>query len=206
MFGSIGESRGSRIGWAGLALVSSLVIAGCSATTGQATASPPSSTPAAAAPASPPAAAASTAAGAASSASASAVIGMTSANGLGPFLTGAGGRTLYEFTADGPNTSTCSGSCAGIWPPFTVTVGTVPTAGSGVTGKLGTLTRAGGSTQVTYDGHPLYYYSGDTAAGQTHGQGILGKWFVALASGAAGAGSSSAPASSAPSNSYSNGY
>lgn len=98
----------------------------------------------------------------------------------GATLTGDGGRTLYEFTPDTGSTSTCSGSCAGLWPPLTVPAGATPSAGSGVQGNLfGTTQRDDGSTQVTYNGHPLYYYSGDTAAGDVNGQGLNGKWYVA---------------------------
>src|ERR1700749_4142273 len=76
-------------------------------------------------------------------------------------LTNANGRTLYLFAPDTPQTSACTGACAGYWPPVTGS----PEAGPGVTGKLGTIKRPGGATQATYDGHPLYTYIGDSAAG-----------------------------------------
>ena len=112
-------------------------------------------------------------------------------SGLGPFLTGAGGRTLYILTSDSPGATTCAGACASAWPPFTVRTGAPAAAGLGVAGTLGTITRPDGSTQVTHDGMPLYYYSGDTQAGQTNGQGVQGLWYVALA-----AGNTAAPAAS----------
>jgi predicted lipoprotein with Yx(FWY)xxD motif len=84
-------------------------------------------------------------------------------------LTSANGLTLYWFEPDSPTASRCTGSCAAYWPPV---VGT-PTAGPGVTtSKLGTIKRPGGSTQATYDGHPLYSYIGDDAPGQARGNKI----------------------------------
>ena len=80
-------------------------------------------------------------------------------------LTSANGFTLYWFVPDSPSASRCTGSCAAYWPPV---IGT-PTAGPGVTGKLGTIKRPGGTTQATYDGHPLYTYVGDNAPGQARG-------------------------------------
>jgi len=83
-------------------------------------------------------------------------------------LTDASGFTLYWFAPDTATRSTCYGTCAGYWPPVTGT----PSAGPGITGKLGTIKRSGGTTQVTYNGHPLYTYVGDTAPGQAFGNGI----------------------------------
>ena len=78
------------------------------------------------------------------------------------------GMTLYWFAIDTPSKSNCTGSCLTYWPPVKGPV----TAGSGVTGTLGTITRSDGTTQATYDGHPLYTYSGDPSAGATNGQGV----------------------------------
>jgi predicted lipoprotein with Yx(FWY)xxD motif len=82
--------------------------------------------------------------------------------------------TVYTFTQDVKDSgkSNCTGGCATTWPPLTVT-GT-PTAGTGVTGKLATITRDDGSTQVTYNGLPLYFFSGDTAPGD--GKGVYTNW------------------------------
>jgi predicted lipoprotein with Yx(FWY)xxD motif len=99
-------------------------------------------------------------------------------------LTNADGFTLYWFAPDTSTKSNCNGSCAQIWPP----VKGPATAGSGVTGKLGTITRSDGSTQATYDGRPLYTYTADTAPGQANGNGINvsgGVWHEVTASGAA---------------------
>ena len=83
-------------------------------------------------------------------------------------LTNAKGFTLYSFAPDTPASSKCYGSCAAYWPPVTGT----PTAGPGVTGRVATITRSDGSTQATYDGHPLYTYIGDTAPGQAKGNNL----------------------------------
>ena len=92
-------------------------------------------------------------------------------------LTDAAGRTLYSFAPDSPNKSVCYGSCAAYWPPVTG----APTAGPGITGKIGTIKRTDGTTQLTYDGHPLYTYIGDSAPGQDKGNNINlngGLWLV----------------------------
>lgn len=129
----------------------------------------------------------------------------TASSALGTFLVGPDGRTLYVLTKDSANTSTCASSCADNWPPLTVSGGQQPQAGSGISGKLATLTRADGATQVSYNGLPLYTFKGDTKAGDTKGQGVGGVWFVALASGATASGApSSAP--SAPASSPPGGY
>jgi len=170
--------------WMGLMLAAGLLAGACSASATQV----------------PPAAPSSGVAGASGQPAAAASVGTATAGGLGPFLTGAGGRTLYILTKDSPGTSTCTGGCASVWPPFTVSGATAPSAGSGVTGKLATLTRSDGGIQVTYDGMPLYYFSGDSAAGQTNGQGVQGIWYVALAAGnASTSGSTAAPSPSAAS-------
>jgi predicted lipoprotein with Yx(FWY)xxD motif len=102
-------------------------------------------------------------------------VGQTSA--LGSFLVDSKGMTLYLYTKDTPNTSNCSGGCASAWPPL-LTTG-APTAGTGVTASLlGTTTRADGTTQVTYNGWPLYYYASDAAAGDTTGEGVGSVWYV----------------------------
>ena len=91
--------------------------------------------------------------------------------GLGKVLVDARGRTLYLFEADKGPMSTCGAACASVWPPLTITGR--PTAGSGVTAsKLGTTKRSDGATEVTYNGHPLYTFAGDSAPGQTSGQGL----------------------------------
>ena len=83
-------------------------------------------------------------------------------------LTDSRGLTLYWFALDKAGQSNCNGSCAAYWPP----VAGAPVAGSGVTGTLGTIHRADGSVQATYNGHPLYTYIGDSAPGQAHGNNL----------------------------------
>ncbi len=93
-------------------------------------------------------------------------------------LTDAQGKTLYYFTADSAMQSACSGSCAQMWPPLLFTGSGGPTSSTSLAGKLSVQTDANGS-QVEYNGHPLYIFSGDTAPGQTNGEGLFGMWFVA---------------------------
>jgi len=89
----------------------------------------------------------------------------------GMVLVDGNGRTLYLFQKDSPNQSACSGACVSAWP-VDQSSGT-PKAGSGVKASLlSTIKRADGSTQVTYNKHPLYFYSGDSQAGQQNGQGL----------------------------------
>ena len=83
-------------------------------------------------------------------------------------LTNAQGFTLYWFAPDTPTRSTCYGTCAGYWPPVTGTL----SPGPGVPGKLATIKRSDGTTQATYNGHPLYTYVGDTAPGQAFGNNL----------------------------------
>jgi len=100
-------------------------------------------------------------------------------------LTNTQGFTLYMFAPDTGTASKCNGSCAQIWPPVTSPV----TAGPGITGTLGTIMRADGATQATYDGHPLYTYAGDTQPGQAKGNGIKGVWHEVTPGSAAAASS-----------------
>ena len=97
-------------------------------------------------------------------------------------LTNANGRTLYWFAPDTATRSACYGTCAAYWPPVHGPV----TAGPGVPGRLGTITRTDGPAQATYDGHPLYTYVGDTAAGQANGNRLNlngGLWYELTPSG-----------------------
>jgi predicted lipoprotein with Yx(FWY)xxD motif len=118
---------------------------------------------------------------------------------LGSFLAGEAGKTLYILTKDSAGTSTCAGSCATTWPGFFLDSGESVSAGAGVTGAVASFQRPDGKVQVTINGQPLYYYSGDSAAGDTTGQGSNGVWFVA----APGGGGVGAPA---PSPSAAGGY
>ncbi len=96
---------------------------------------------------------------------------MTKTGSVGTYLTDGAGKSLYLFAADSGGKSACNGPCAAAWPPLTTTGNA--SASAGVTGSmLTTFKRDDGSTQVVYNGHPLYYYVGDTSAGDTNGQGL----------------------------------
>jgi predicted lipoprotein with Yx(FWY)xxD motif len=136
-----------------------------------------------------------------SSSASSAMVITTKTGSAGTFLTDGSGRAVYLFVKDPSGKSTCDGACAGAWPPVT-TAGTPTASGGAVSSDLGTLTRSDGTKQVTYDGHALYYYVGDSSAGMTAGQGLDGfgaKWWLVAPSGASltGGGSAAAPAQSA---------
>jgi predicted lipoprotein with Yx(FWY)xxD motif len=97
--------------------------------------------------------------------------------GLGTVLADAEGMTVYLYTPDKGTTSTCYGGCESAWPP--VVAEGKPSAGEGATSTaLGTTKRKDGTTQVTYNGHPLYTFTGDTAPGEAVGQEDDGTWFV----------------------------
>lgn len=164
---------------AGIGLLAAACSSGSSTSTSStAPSSPASSSPAAAGPSSSPAAT--------GQASSAATVSLAAISGIpSKALVGSNGRTLYLFQADKSGTSACSGACAAAWPPDTVT-GT-PQAGSGVSQSLlGTITRADGTMQLTYNGHPLYYFTADTGGGTAHGQGVKAfgaEWYVVGASG-----------------------
>jgi len=130
----------------------------------------------------------------------------TSSGDLGrTFLVDARGRTVYLFAADTSGTSSCSGSCAKAWPPVTVT--STPQAGGEAQQRLlGTTTRKNGDKQVTYDGHPVYYYKEDTRPGDTKGQDLDrfgATWYVVTPAGdAVRSTSSKSPSSSSGGNGY----
>jgi predicted lipoprotein with Yx(FWY)xxD motif len=92
-------------------------------------------------------------------------------------LTNAQGRTLYYSKSDTATKVACTGACAKIWPPLLFTGTGLPTSATPLQGKLSVVTDANGK-QVEYNGHQLYTYSLDTAAGQTRGEGLKGVWFV----------------------------
>jgi predicted lipoprotein with Yx(FWY)xxD motif len=124
-----------------------------------------------------------------SGASSVATVSATSTS-LGMLLVDGSGRTLYLFEKDQPNQSACTGACVAAWP-VDQTSGT-PKSGSGVTASmLGTIKRSDNTTQVTYNQHPLYYYSGDSGTGQHNGQGVDAfgaKWYVVTPAGGADTG------------------
>lgn len=158
-----------------------------------------------------------TGASAAASGSGSGMVITARQSSAGPFLTDGSGRTVYLWVKDTTGKSACSGACAGAWPPVTAS-GTVTAAGGVKTSDLSTITRSGGTKQVTYDGHPLYYFAGDSGPGQDSGQGSDGfgaKWWLVAPSGSAitssvtlsgSAPSSAASPSASSGGGYGNGY
>jgi predicted lipoprotein with Yx(FWY)xxD motif len=111
----------------------------------------------------------------------------TRTGSLGTFLVDAKGRTLYLWDADHGSKSSCDGACAQAWPPLTTT-GTPKAGGKAKASLLGTTKRSDGSREVTYAGHPLYYFAGDTTPGQTTGEGNNGfgsPWWVVSPAGQA---------------------
>ena len=185
--------RSSRIGFLTAIGGLALVLAACSS-------SGASTAPSAAAP--------SVAAPSAAAPSAAAAGGETytvavATGAVGSYLTGEDGKTLYVFTPDSTNKTACVDKCAASWPPFVISSDDKLTPGTGVTGTLATFARPDGKMQFAINGHPLYYYSQDTKAGDTSGQGVGGKWFVGTPDGAV---PSAAPAPSAAPSAASRSY
>jgi predicted lipoprotein with Yx(FWY)xxD motif len=167
------SSRALRFGLPLVALA--LVTAGCSSSSSGAT---PAAAGTAAAGSTAMTATSASAASGSGSASGSTLMLKTDQGSAGIWLTDPAGRTLYSYTKDTKTTSECYGACAEDWPPL-LTTGPVSISGKyTVAGDLGTITRTDGKKQVTYGGHPLYYYTGDNAPGQTKGQGVGGVWFL----------------------------
>jgi len=114
-------------------------------------------------------------------------VSLASASGLGLVLADSEGHTLYAFSKDSPKASACEGACAKAWPPLLVEKGEPEPSNGASAARLGTITRADGSRQVTYAGHPLYSYSGDKQPGAATGNGSTafgGTWTPLKGSGA----------------------
>ncbi len=162
---------------------------------------------------------ASPAASGASGSGSGATVITTATSSVGTFLIDGSGRAVYLWVKDTGNASSCTGACAGAWPPVTAT-GTVTASGGASASDLGTFTRSDGTKQVTYDGHPLYYYAGDSGAGMASGQGsdsFGAKWWLVSPSGSdvtasvssftvSGTGGGTAPAAPASSKAVVGGY
>jgi predicted lipoprotein with Yx(FWY)xxD motif len=133
---------------------------------------------------------------------------MSASTALGKIVTDGQGRTLYQFAKDTTKHSNCTGACATNWPPFTASGN--PGAGNGVSaGAISVVKRSDGAKQVTLDGHPLYYFSGDQSAGQMTGQGVNefgGKWFTVAPSGAQVTAAAKSSSGSSSSSSGGGGY
>jgi predicted lipoprotein with Yx(FWY)xxD motif len=172
------SKRTKLIAGVGGALAAAATVAACSsaASTGSAAAAPAS-----------PAGASSPGAGASTpSAGASGGTVITTAkSSAGTVLTSGSGKAVYVWAKDTGDMSNCTGACAGAWPPVTTT-GTATAAGGAQASDIGTITRSDGTKQVTYDGHPLYYFAGDSGAGTASGQGSDGfgaKWWLVAPTG-----------------------
>jgi predicted lipoprotein with Yx(FWY)xxD motif len=140
----------------------------------------------------------------AAGASTGAVTIKTASTSVGTVLTNSKGFAIYWFAKDTSGKSNCYGSCASYWPPVLGSSASV--SGSSLSGSFGTTTRSNGQKQLTYDGHPLYTYSGDTSPGQVSGNGKNlsgGVWWAMTPSGSKPGG---APAPSSSSSSGGGGY
>lgn len=188
------SARAPRPAWtfrgAAILAVGAIALAGCGrgyADTGHASAAGPAAT-------------VSTSPAPASAASAPATVKVASA-GIGQVLVDANGMTLYRFDKDSGTTSSCNGDCALNWPALTVTG--QPAGAAALAGSLGVTTGNDGTTHVTYQGHPLYRFSGDHRPGDTNGDGIGGTWHaVRPGSPASGASAATTATTAASSSSY----
>jgi predicted lipoprotein with Yx(FWY)xxD motif len=97
---------------------------------------------------------------------------------LGMYIVDGEGKSLYLFTEDEDDASSCSGDCAEAWPPFLIDAGLTPEVRDGVTGTVGVIERDDGGLQVTYEKQPLYYFSGDSEPGDTTGHGSNEVWYL----------------------------
>jgi predicted lipoprotein with Yx(FWY)xxD motif len=119
--------------------------------------------------------------------SASGSVITTRSTGSGQILVDGKGRTVYLFARDTDSTPTCTGSCAGYWPPVPASAN-ARVAGAADAADLASVAAPGGGRQLTYAGHPLYYFAGDDKSGATNGQGLDqfgAKWYVLNSGGAA---------------------
>lgn len=127
----------------------------------------------------------------------------TSNTGLGQILVDGKGRTVYLFEKDTGPTSTCTGSCTQYWPPVPAN-GTVQATGQASAAEVGSIAEAGGGRQLSYAGHPLYYFVGDKHTGDTKGQALdqFGALWYALDAG----GNAVTQTASSGSSNYGGGY
>jgi predicted lipoprotein with Yx(FWY)xxD motif len=126
----------------------------------------------------------------------------THAGPLGTYLTDSAGRTLYLFASDTSTSSTCTGQCLTYWPPLTTT-SSAHTSGRVAANLVGTIPANGAGEQVTFAGHPLYYFAQDTSPGDIAGQGsnaFGARWWLVSPSGAPITRSAAPPASTPYSN------
>jgi len=101
-------------------------------------------------------------------------LGTDATSSLGTYLIAQNGMTLYTYSKDSAGTSTCYTTCAANWGPYSVPAGMQLNLEASITGQVGTIIRTDGTTQLTYNGMPLYFFTGDTASGDVSGQGVAG--------------------------------
>jgi predicted lipoprotein with Yx(FWY)xxD motif len=108
------------------------------------------------------------------------ILGISATEALGTYLSAYNGMTLYAYAPDkqSPGASACTGSCAESWPPYTVRSKSDIHVSPATAGEVGTITRADGALQVTYNGAPLYFYAKDSSPSDARGQGAGGAWSV----------------------------
>jgi predicted lipoprotein with Yx(FWY)xxD motif len=182
------SKRTKLIAGVGGALAAAATVAACSSAGSSASAAAPAaSTPAASSPAAstPPASSPAAAAPASGAAASGGTVITTAKSSAGTVLTTSSGRAVYLWVKDTGDMSNCNGACAGAWPPVTTTATATATGGAKAS-DIGTITRSDGTKQVTYDGHPLYYFAGDSGPGTASGQGSDGfgaKWWLVAPTG-----------------------
>jgi predicted lipoprotein with Yx(FWY)xxD motif len=130
--------------------------------------------------------------------SAKAIVASAEKAKVGRVVVDAQGRTLYRFTAEAQGRPVCNGACVSTWPPATIV------KAAGLPAHVATVKRDDGALQLTYDGHPLYRYAGDSSTADTNGEGVGGQWFVVKAGG--GNASSGGGSATQESNKRSYGY
>ena len=171
-------SRPSTTAWRGLVpgLALAIGLAACSSPADESSPSAPASETAAASSAAATESPSPSAASADPSSAAGDATVLVADSNLGEILTDAEGKVIYYFANDTEGTSACEGDCLANWPP--VPVDGEPIAGDGVDAELGTIDGNDGSTQLTVNGFPAYYFAGDQATGDTNGQGVGEVWWV----------------------------
>jgi predicted lipoprotein with Yx(FWY)xxD motif len=184
----MGKSRFSRVSkraklaaGVGGALGAAVVVAACSSAASTGSSAAATASPAGAS--SPSAGASSSGTGAGASSGGTVIT--TAKSSAGTVLTSGSGKAVYLWAKDTGDMSNCTGACAGAWPPVTTTA-TATASGGAQASDIGTITRSDGTKQVTYDGHPLYYFEGDSGPGTASGQGsdaFGAKWWLVAPAG-----------------------
>ena len=178
-----GAGPGRRIRLASALLAAGMLLAGCSNAGSGASSAPTTAPTTAAQPTALVTPAPASNAPAETAAASGPTLEVQASSVLGDFLVDGDGRSLYLFMPDEGGAPTCTGSCAGSWPPFLVEDGETVAPGDGVTAAIATVAHPDGGMQVTYAGHPLYYFAADSEPGDTNGQGVNEVWYLVQPSG-----------------------